>query len=90
MSAQQTEAQPRHYALLAELALRQLLDRHSDKLTDADLTWLSGLRIQAAQGRLPSFNQVVRVSKIRAQIAKRRNEPDLKTDDEAADWNGAA
>ncbi|HVB15165.1 MAG TPA: hypothetical protein VNF04_01400 [Stellaceae bacterium] len=73
MSARQTNAQPRRAALLTELALRQLLDEHETDLSSVDRAWLPLLWAQAKQGILPRLDQVSRISKIRAEIAKRRS-----------------
>jgi hypothetical protein len=74
------------------MALRQLIDRHGDKLTEAELVLLSGLLIQAQQGHLPAFNQVARVSQLRVELGRRRNKLSERAPepDDAADWNGAA
>jgi hypothetical protein len=55
---------------LEERALRDLIERHGDKLALADLPWLGGLLGKLRQGYPLTAEQVGRVSAIRGERAR--------------------
>ena len=80
-------SRPKHSAMLNEMALDALLE--SPHLAPEYLPFVTGLTTQAAQGLALRLDQVARVSRIRADIAKACNGA-WEMPEITPEWDGAA